>query len=154
MITRRLSFKVQVTCFCFFFLFSTFGSASLGDRLPEFRECISVCRTNARQSGGLQMQTCVGENCQSGSSILRKLHITSSRFEHLINFSQRSICVSSFGHAPPIAIMSASISSPTVVSLETLQCSNRSSSTMGNGPSFAFWACKNLAPSSSLSSIS
>ena len=40
----------------------------------------------------------------------------------LIGFSQRSICAFSSGHVPPIATMSASISSQTVASLETLQC--------------------------------
>ncbi|KAL9135867.1 MAG: hypothetical protein Q9175_002931 [Cornicularia normoerica] len=59
MITPPFASGVRVVCFCVLLLFPAFASASLGDRLPEFRECIS---------------TCVDENCRRGDSVL-PLHL-------------------------------------------------------------------------------
>ncbi|KAJ5525021.1 hypothetical protein N7513_010139 [Penicillium frequentans] len=56
------------------------SSASLGDHLPDFRECVKVCQT---------------ENCNSGNSVLRKATLLKAPAFILIVRSS----------APPLVIM-------------------------------------------------
>ena len=59
--------------FCVFLFAASFVDASLGDRLPEFRECVSVSEALMCTTTKLTVyQTCTDENCQKGDSVLRK----------------------------------------------------------------------------------
>ncbi len=50
MITRPFALEARVVFFGLLLLFPASASASLGDRLPEFRECVSVCGSNAQRT--------------------------------------------------------------------------------------------------------
>ena len=54
------------------------SSASLGDRLPDFKRCVSVTLVpfvpNLIPMLNSPPQTCIEENCGQGSAILRSSH--------------------------------------------------------------------------------
>ena len=123
MIIRRFAFGFRVACFCLLLLFPASASASLGDRLPEFRECISVCMWNQCMTKPITYRFRHVSMRTASVVILSSVSIVSTHKGCNSNqLSQRSTCVSSSGPVPPIATMSASISSQTVASPGTLQC--------------------------------
>jgi hypothetical protein len=65
------------------------STASLGDHLPDFKECVKICQA---------------ENCRDGDSAIRMSRQSTSVSSVLIVLSQHSICAFSYGPVQQSAI--------------------------------------------------
>ena len=128
--------------------------ASLGDHLPEFRECVEVLSSapweSANTNSPVDLQ---GRELRKGSC--------ESAFVSLLDFWRVRLtflqrCTSAFcsGTVPPSVTTPANMWSPTPGLLATRQCSSRSSNTMASGRSIGSWAFKSRSRSFSPSSTS
>ena len=64
--------------------------ASIGDRLPDFRHCVSVCEKPASWKHADTLQVCIDENCKNGNSHVRKSTTVPSEDSASLNLSRFS----------------------------------------------------------------